>query len=507
MRHIQRSLRVVIDGHVRLLCAMALLTLAACAESQQPFGSAQKSGANVTTAPQTQPPELSNLLSKLDQIRQKNNVAAAAIALSSRNSVLYAGGLGVERHGNEQMVDQHTWFRLGSITKSFVGLTALGMSREQPDLFEQPVNALIPDLLSRANGGDTVRLPELLEHTAGLSDLSKREFDFQGATVRFADAILVDPGTRVLRWPASRHSSYSNAGFGYAGYVLETVGKRPFEELVSAQVLRPLGMKTAGFFEGDSTPTLAAGYDTDGVTPIPYWHMLYRSFGGLNASPDDMGRFVHGLLQPAPSTLFATPLERQRFENPHTTLAANAGLDYGYGLGNYHWFARGVRYHGHGGDADGYLSHYGYSTQSGYGYFVVITAFQKTTLNQMRDAIEGYLATLPELGSTVERIDAVRLPRRVLDRYAGNYVEVTRRFGPLSETPSLAVRVRRGQLVTVRGDRELTLEATSERLFRRPWQPAPTYAFVEHEGDVYLQGDMGNFRQVKSSSMQLGSSE
>ena len=39
-----------------------------------------------------------------------------------------------------------------------------------------------------------------------------------------------------------------------------------------------------------------------------------------------------------------------------TSLAAQGGLAYGYGLGNYQYVHEGFLFHGHGGDADGYLA-------------------------------------------------------------------------------------------------------------------------------------------------------
>ncbi len=475
-----------------------VVTVAACAENAVPDSATEGSIDSAQS-------ELTALIENLDAIRNKANIAGAGIAIVSKDEVIYAGGLGVQSLETLVPATGGTLFRLGSITKSFVGLTALTMGRDNPSLFEQPVNKVVPELLGEEYDGNSVRLPHLLEHTAGLGDLGAREFAFQGETVAFKEAVNYDPETRKLRWPAAAHSSYSNAGFGFAGYVLETAAKRPFEALVRDHVLNPLGMDAAGFFITDKTPPLATGYNTDGVTRIPYWHMLYRSFGGLNATPSDMSRFVQALLQPAgPGEIFVDATERRRYENPSTTLAASTGLDYGYGLGNYHWFSNGLRFHGHGGDADGYLSHFGYSTEAGYGYFVVITAFNKKPLNQMRVKIEQYIASLPRVGVGQGAPDVakpVALPMPALSKLAGDYVEVTRRFGtsPSAAAPALRVAIKDKQLETFFRGNRLPMVALSAKHFKRPWQPGATYAFITTEGgDVYLQGDMGNFRRLTS---------
>ncbi len=486
--------------YISLLCAVA-----ACADKTSETAANGASSCDSDRSAETSV-QWSEALAEIEAVRRSANVAGAGIALVSRNDIMFVGGLGLQSLDTKTPVTKNTLFRLGSITKSFTGLTALHRLRSNPNLFTQPVNNIIPRLLNADSGGDLVTLPQLLEHSAGLSDLSRKEFAFQGETVSFEEAIAIDPASRDLRWPAGRHSSYSNAGYGYAGYVLEVEALKPYEQLVERHLLNPLGMKTAGFFITPDSPTLAAGYNTDGKTPIPYWHMIYRSFGGLNATSQDMGRFVKALLQPVGAgQVFQSEEERRRFENPSTTLAAGVGLQYGYGLGNYHWFSEGLRFHGHGGDADGYLSHYGYSVEAGYGYFVVVTAFNKKPLGEMRAVLEKYIASLPALGDDQDQkamqvsVATIKLGNTRLSELAGHYVAVTRRFSPLPSTvePELEIRIKNDQLQTrLRGNR-LPLTAVSSELFRRPWQPGATYAFVTTDsGEVYLQGDMGNFRRL-----------
>ncbi|MEM7083250.1 MAG: serine hydrolase domain-containing protein [Pseudomonadota bacterium] len=443
-------------------------------------------------------PALEALLNELDAIRTASGVASAGIALVTRDKIVYAGGLGNIRWGSPEAVTENTLFRVGSITKSFVGLTAIALSRSERHLFDEPIARTLPALLRPSAQAQSVRLAELLEHTAGLSDLSREEFAFQGEHVTFAQAIDIDPSTRQLSWPASRHSSYSNAGYGMAGYVLEARFGQPFEQLVHDVLLDPLEMRNAGFFVTPQSPVLAAGYDTDGKTPIPYWHMIYRSFGGLNATSRDMGLFVNALLQPISNNgLFRSTSERTRFENPSTTLASRTGLEYGYGLGSYHWFRDGHRFHGHGGDADGYLSHYGYSNEAGVGYFVVITAFNKKPLNAMRESIEQFLletyADAPN-----ETRPTPTLESGHLSSLTGEFAAVTRRFGQVNtQEPVLTIAMRNGRLETQYNGRRLALLPVNERHFRRPWQPDATYAFIEDGSDLYFQGDIGNFKRLR----------
>ena len=56
------------------------------------------------------------------------------------------------------------------------------------------------------------------------------------------------------------------------------------------RLLQPLGMRSARLSDEASTRRrLATGYDSDGKTPIPYWHMIFPPPGAINATPRAMG--------------------------------------------------------------------------------------------------------------------------------------------------------------------------------------------------------------------------
>jgi CubicO group peptidase (beta-lactamase class C family) len=338
-----------------------------------------------------------------------------------------------------------------------------------------------------------VRISHLLEHTAGLLDMSKAEFD-HNLPLSLADALKVDPESRVLQWPPGRHSSYSNAGAGVAAHAMEQSTKRNFEDYAQAHVFAPLGMPSASF---SLTPAiekqLATGYNTDGRTPIPYWHTLYRPFGGINVLVREMAPFVQMLLNRGAigDRQFLTESQVQRMENPATTLAAHQGLTFGYGLGNYHSLHNGFVFHGHGGDADGYLSRYGYNLETGRGYFIVINAFRNSSLRQLNSAIMDYLIT----GHEPSFSPGVPQSRDHLTSLVGSYQPVSRRFRGQTET-SLRIAMNRGRLYLVRGERRQHLIPQSAWLFRRPFEPVPTTAFIQHNDDLFLQGPFGNYRRI-----------
>ncbi len=442
------------------------------------------------------------LIARLEALRTEHGIAGVGLVIVADGKVAWAGGLGVADRTSGRPDDADTLWRVGSVTKSFTGLATLIAARDHGFDLDAPVRTLVPDapFENAWESTDPVRVGQLLEHTAGFMDLSKREFDSTDpAPLTLAQAFAVDPTSRTVRWPPRRYSSYSNSGAGLAALVIERTTGQHYEDFVTTRILRPLGMRHAGFAPTTANdPRRATGYDSDGVTPMPYWHTLYRAFGGLDATVGDMGAWVQWLIDPARTPIVPAG-DVLRMERPATTLAARAGLAHGYGLGLYRYVHDGIVFTGHGGDADGYLSRLGYHRASRRGYFLVINAFRGEALRAMQEAVEDALAAdiaQPDPPATP------KVPASTLTALAGCYAAVTQRFpGAASpEDPPLQVAVVDGGLVTITANGRLrALIAVGNNTFRRDDEPVATSAFVDDDGRWMLQGEMGNLRRLGSA--------
>ena len=453
-------------------------------------------------------PELARLIEALDQIRDRHNVSAFALSLVSAEALLWSGVRGLADRANRRPATAETLFRIGSITKAFTALALLIAEREEALRLDDPLRVHVPDAPLKNPWASThpVRLIHLLEHTAGLLDITKAEFD-HNVPLTLKQALAVEPDARVSRWRPGLHSSYSNAGAGLAAYALEQATGESYEAFVKRRLFGPLGMASAGLeLNADAAAGLAKGYDADGETVIPYWHMVFPPFGAINATAADMAAFVQlflngGMVDGRP-VVSAALIERM--ESPRTTLAAGSGLRYGYGLGNYGFIHDGFLFHGHGGDADGFLAHFAYNRDSNLGYFVVINAFNGDALAEMRRRIQDYMVRglTPPQPPPAAPIGAGRLAR-----LTGEFQPVTWRF-PWTGADGLrreclTVTVRDGRLYTKQeAAREQELIAVTSRHFRRPEEPVATVAFVDHDGELYLQGDLGNYRRAEPGRSQ-----
>ncbi len=478
--------------------------------------------ANTRATPPATGPRIRDLLDELDRLRAESLIPAYGIAIVTCAAPAFA-----DARGSLAGLDADSPFRIGSITKTFTALAMLRLAEQQHIDLNAPLTALArnarPDTSLFDNPWertDPITPAMLLEHTAGLAELSAREWAYQDARpISLREGLALDPSSRRSLWRPGTQHVYSNAAPGLIAWLIEQRQRSTFETFVRNAVLRPLHMRNAGFLPTDrNAARLVAGYKADGTTPIPYWHQHIRAYAALHASPRDMSKLLATLLAQGEPLLTRESFERML--TPRTSLAARRGLKVGYGFGIYGSVRNGFLFYGHGGDADGYLSRFGVLPDAGRGYFVVINTDNPPALARFRSAIERWLTAdltppIPHSPGAAPNID--------LARYAGVYQRAASRFAAAerASADAAAGTPARRQQRNLGRELRVSLYAVDEHVqglqlrgavdaillpTGAPGQfsPSPdaiaTSIFAEEHGELYLQGDLGNFIRTTASA-------
>ena len=440
-------------------------------------------------------PELTQLRKDIEAKRQKLDIPAIGLTLVDKDNIIWTGAFGVADRESAKPATVDTVFRIGSITKSFTALATLILVNDGKLRLDEKLKDIAPELPVKNKWQSThpIRILHLLEHTAGLTDLNSNEFDFN-KPLTLEQAFKRGP-ERVAQWPPGTHHSYTNVGAGILAYVIEKRSGKTYEAFVEQRIFKPLNMTSASFFDDEKTMRqLATGYNTNGYSAIPYWQMTFRAFGAINLKPKDMAPFLHLLLNKGryqDQTLLPASLI-ERMEIPTTSLAAQSGLQFGYGSGMYTFFHDGFVFYGHGGDGDGYLSRYGYNRAAKMAYFVVINVFRDSDLVKIRRLIEDFIIRqLPE-----SEFHSIKLKKKELKQYTGTYETASWRF-PGSKK-QIQIKLDKGQLLLKKqkGKAKKLIPVTKQH-FRLKDEPIATMAFVRDEKNrLYLQTDFDNFQKI-----------
>ena len=370
---------------------------------------------------------ISELRQQLEKILADTHTPGMSIAIVHKDGPEWVAGLGKSNVAANQDATDETLFRIGSTSKAFASLSILKLVNEGKLSLQDPVHKLVPEIWfeNRWEATDPVRVVDLLEHTTGWDDIHMREYakDAKGMTQR--DALDYDHHSRTSRWRPGTRMSYCNAGPTVAAYIVEKITGQRYEDYVTQNFFLPLGMKTATYFEQPS-PQLTTLYHPDGKTPYPYWNIIGRPSGAINASAKDMAAYLQFYLNRGSvgGVQIMPAASIDRMETPTRTWEARQGLKAGYGLSNYPSLHDGFVYHGHSGGVDGGLTEMAYMPEYGVGYSYSINSGNGEAFGKIGDAIRAYITrdlTRPPVPA------AAPLPANAAD-YAGWYEPASPRF-------------------------------------------------------------------------------
>jgi len=117
----------------------------------------------------SQPTNFDELRQSIQEVLDHTNTPGAGIALITRGSAIWVGGVGIADVAAGRLATGETLFRFGSISKSFVSLSVLWLQeRGLLDLSDR-VRDLAPEIAFKNpwEQAKPVRLVHLLEHTSG----------------------------------------------------------------------------------------------------------------------------------------------------------------------------------------------------------------------------------------------------------------------------------------------------------------------------------------------------
>ena len=335
------------------------------------------------------------LRQKIEKILKDTHTPGASIAIVHRNGPEWVAGLGKADVASGRAATPETLFRIGSVSKAFASLAILMLVDQGRLSLDDPVRKLAPEIWfeNRWEATDPVRVVHLLEHTTGWDDAHLREFAKDAPpSMGLREALDYDHHSRISRWRPGTRMSYCNSGPAVAAYIVEKVTGQRFEDFVEQNLFRPIGLKTATYFQPppESTTTL---YHDDGATPYRYWNIIFRPAGSINASAKDMAAYLQFYLNRGKvgSTQVVPSADIDRMENPASTWAAREGLKSGYGLSNYRSVEDGFVYHGHDGGVEGGVTDMGYMPDYGVGYFYSLNTGNGDAVEQVGKAIRAYI--------------------------------------------------------------------------------------------------------------------
>jgi CubicO group peptidase (beta-lactamase class C family) len=318
-------------------------------------------------------------------------VPAIAMAVVKDDKVIFAKGFGYKDVENKIPATADTIFAIGSASKAFT-VFALGKLVDDGKLeWDKPVRTYIPWFrLYDQEAGERLTPRDLVTHRSGLPRHDAVWYNNLTATredlVRRL-AFLQPSADLRQKW------QYNNLMFLTAGYLLETLTGRTWEDAVRALVFKPLGMARSNFSVLDSQKdkdfALPYAPEEKAFKKIPFRDITtVGPAGSINSSVNDMAKWVVVHLNDGKlgGAQILNPQTVEDMHVAHMTLGVAGATPeiqaQAYGLG---WFTdvyRGHRRVHHGGNIDGFSAMVSFFPADGLG-FVVLSNMNGTALPEL----------------------------------------------------------------------------------------------------------------------------
>lgn len=269
---------------------------------------------------------------------QNHDIPGMAFVLVDQEGIRYARGFGILNvHDENAWVDEHTNFKIGSISKVFTALAVMQLQdRGRLDIHD-PVTDYLPWFTTRDRSlSDMITIKHLLTHSSGLPDrLNTHDIvSTDRATIqrRLQEklehvALVFEPGTAV---------EYTNMNMDLLQAIIEQTTDEPFHRYMEREIFEPLGMERTGYFDFEDEPlsNTATGhrYHWGSIRPFKD-ELVYASSGsaGLSTNAIDLGRYIHFLLNEG-STVPGV-IEPDSLQDMHRLQIRFPGDTAGYGFG------------------------------------------------------------------------------------------------------------------------------------------------------------------------------
>jgi len=179
-----------------------------------------------------------------------NNYAATkgfmgTVLVADNGEVIFAKGYGLADAGRKIPNTTDTRFPIGSISKQFTSMLVMQLVEQGKLRLADRLSDLVPEF--PRDPGEKITVGMLLSHTSGLPFPEGIEKYYPATTKgEFLQVFLQQLSAEGLRFEPGEGYGYSNAGYFLLGMIIEKVTGKSYEEILSAQILQPLGMNATG---------------------------------------------------------------------------------------------------------------------------------------------------------------------------------------------------------------------------------------------------------------------
>ena len=230
----------------------------------------------------------------VDAERAKWNVPGVSVAIVRGNETLLAKGYGLRDREKSLPATGKTVFAIGSCTKAFTTFTMGTLVDEGRLEWQKPVRTWMPEFaLKDPVASERMTPVDLVTHRSGMPRHDLLWYNADASRKEMVGRLRDLEPNKDFR----TDFQYNNAMFLTAGYLVERITGKSWEDAVRERIFAPLGMTSANFSVADSqkAPDFALPYEEreDKVQRLEFRNITnVGPAGSINASVEDLAAWM-----------------------------------------------------------------------------------------------------------------------------------------------------------------------------------------------------------------------
>ncbi|HLK53148.1 MAG TPA: serine hydrolase domain-containing protein, partial [Candidatus Angelobacter sp.] len=169
---------------------------------------------------------------------EREDIAGAVVLVVKDGAIFFAKGYGYSDVDKKMPVTvDATLFRPGSISKLFTWTAVMQLVEQGKLDLDRDINDYL-DFKIPEKFGKPITLRHLMTHTPGFEEQVKDLINEEGTPIATLRQHLVSHMPQRI-FPPGTTPAYSNYGASLAGYIVERVSGRPFNDYITENIFKP----------------------------------------------------------------------------------------------------------------------------------------------------------------------------------------------------------------------------------------------------------------------------
>ena len=342
-------------------------------------------------------------LDSLFQILDENNRFMGTLSISESGKIIYSKSIGKDDVASGKLSNNLTKYRIGSISKMFTACIIFKAIEEEKINLNQTIHRYFPKI----ENAKKITIANLLNHRSGIHNFtSDTSYLSYYTTLKSNDEMLKIIEALGSDFKPNSKFEYSNSNYILLTFILEKIYGKSYEELLSAKIIQPLGIKNTYFGKKLSIENNECySYRYSGQWDLEKETNSYVALGagGLVSTSEDLLFFITNLFDG--KIISTSSLEQMK------------SLQDGYGMGIFSVPFNEEKGFGHNGAIDGFSS-FLYTFPEAKTSIALTSNGSRININDIAIAAMSACYNLPvELPSFYD----VELISADLDKYLGTY--------------------------------------------------------------------------------------